>query len=157
VEIGRALYSTSRDRARGVFEVLGRLGIDSAEIPTYETRGSVASVHRGLAFLFDRAEPPTALFCMSDRIGMLALGWLAARGLDVPGEISVIGFDGVPEAATCDPPLTTIAQPIAEIGRRAVARILSPESVARRETLPLELVVRASTGPVYGESQRTMK
>jgi adenosylcobyric acid synthase len=74
-----------------------------------------------------------------------ALEWLRERGLSVPGDVSVIGFDGVPDAVLCEPPLTTIAQPIAEIGRRAVQQILGGERGVKREILPVRLVVRAST------------
>ena len=64
---------------------------------------------------------------------MRALDWLRARGLAVPGEVSVVGFDGVPEAAATDPPLTTVRQPIGEIGRRAVEIIIEQgEEVAAR-------------------------
>ena len=59
----------------------------------------------------------------------------------------VVGFDGVPEAARSTPPLTTIAQPIAELGRRAVEAILRYDGEVHRETLPVELVVRGSTAP----------
>jgi DNA-binding LacI/PurR family transcriptional regulator len=65
-------------------------------------------------------------------------------GLDVPGDVSVIGFDGVDEGELSDPKLTTIAQPLREIGRRAVAAILK-HNPPSRQTLPLELVVRGST------------
>jgi DNA-binding LacI/PurR family transcriptional regulator len=82
---------------------------------------------------------------MSDRVAMFAMEVLAEKGLSIPGDISIIGFDGVPEAATVIPPLTTVAQPIAEIGRRAVKVILEHDGGVHRESLPLELVVRRST------------
>ena len=75
------------------------------------------------------------------------IDWLTARGLKVPEDVSVVGFDGVPDGALCDPPLTTIAQPITEIGRRAARMILDYDGAVRRETMGVELVVRASTGP----------
>jgi DNA-binding LacI/PurR family transcriptional regulator len=82
---------------------------------------------------------------MSDRLALFALQWLKARGLDVPGDVSVVGFDGVPEAALSSPPLTTVAQPIAEIGKRAIEMILEPSLEVRREVLPLKLETRGST------------
>ena len=80
---------------------------------------------------------------------MIAMDWLAARGLSVPGDVSIIGFDGVPEAALTQPPLTTIAQPIAEIGRRAVSAITgdTAQTPPMRDLLPTELIVRSSTAP----------
>jgi DNA-binding LacI/PurR family transcriptional regulator len=65
----------------------------------------------------------------------------------VPEEVSVVGFDDVPEAARTRPPLTTVAQPYARIAERAVSAILDRTLPQGREVLPLTLVVRESTGP----------
>jgi len=78
---------------------------------------------------------------------MIAIEWLAARGIAVPGDVSIVGFDGVPGAALCDPALTTVAQPIAEMGRRAARAILDFDGKVLREILDVELIVRASAGP----------
>jgi DNA-binding LacI/PurR family transcriptional regulator len=67
--------------------------------------------------------------------------------LKVPQDVSIVGFDGVPDGALCSPPLTTIAQPITEIGRRAARMILDYDGAVRRETMGIEFVARASTGP----------
>lgn len=144
--IGRATYSTARDRAHAYFDVFEPLGVPRETIPIYETRSTRDSVWRGLEYIFGAGERPTAILAMSDRVGMYALEWLRAHGLRVPEDVSIIGFDGVPEAALCSPPLTTIEQPIAGIGRRAVERILAGQTAVERETLPVKLVVRGSTG-----------
>ncbi|MER9445248.1 LacI family DNA-binding transcriptional regulator [Mesorhizobium sp. M0136] len=146
-QVRTASYTGTRDRLIGYFEELSRFGVDTAKVPVYETENDKASTRAGLETIFASAEPPTAVLAMSDRIAMVALEWLTARGIAVPRDVSVVGFDGVPEAATCEPPLTTIAQPIAEIGRRAARRILDFDGTVRRETLDVELVVRASSGP----------
>ncbi len=143
-EIDAALYSTSRDRMVGYRKVFREAGIDPASVPVFETHHDQPTVSAALEAIF-AIKHPTALLCMSDRIAMLAIDWLKARGLSVPTDVSVIGFDGVPESARATPPLTTIAQPIAAIGRRAVELILEADGDIHRETLPLELVVRAST------------
>ncbi|RYD88837.1 MAG: LacI family DNA-binding transcriptional regulator, partial [Sphingomonadales bacterium] len=143
--IGAAIYSTSRDRALAYFDVFEKLGTSRDSIPIYETRSTRDSVYRGLDYLFATGEPPTAILAMSDRVAMFALDWLREKHLRVPEDISIIGFDGVPEAALTTPPLTTIEQPIAEIGRRAVERILSGDAAVEREILPVTLVVRGST------------
>lgn len=144
-QIEQATYSTSRDRALGYFEVFERHAVDRQEIPVYETRSTRDSTRRGLEFLFGRPEPPTAILAMSDRVAMYAIEWLSQRGLRVPEDVSIIGYDGVPEAALCTPALSTIEQPIAEIGRRAVQQILEGDGAVRRETLPVKLLVRGST------------
>lgn len=142
--IAEATYSTSRDRARGYFEELALYGVSRESIPIYETRSNAESVRRGLDHLLGSGRP-TAILCMSDRVAMFAIEELRRRGLSVPGDISIVGFDGVPEAGSFTPALTTVAQPIAEIGRRAVRAILDADGSVHREVLPLELVVRRST------------
>lgn len=143
--IAAATYSTSRDRANAYFDVFERAGVKREAIPVYETRSTRESTWRGLDYIFAQDEPPTAILAMSDRVAMFTLDWLGARNLRVPEDVSVIGFDGVPEAALTTPPLTTVEQPIAEIGRRAVERILAGDTSTRSETLPVKLVVRGST------------
>jgi DNA-binding LacI/PurR family transcriptional regulator len=144
---GTAIYTATRNRLAGYFDELSRFGVDIAKVPVYETGNDAATTRAGLETIFAGAEPPTAILAMSDRMAMVAIDWLTQRGLSVPADVSVIGFDGVPDGALCDPPLTTIAQPIIEIGRRAARMILDFDGAVRRETLDVELVVRASTGP----------
>jgi DNA-binding LacI/PurR family transcriptional regulator len=94
----------------------------------------------------------TAVFAGNDQ---MALGFMHAcrdSGLDVPGDISVVGFDDIPEAAHFSPPLTTVRQNFAEIGRRAVALLLSELSGGigqdhDHDQIAPELVVRSSTAP----------
>jgi DNA-binding LacI/PurR family transcriptional regulator len=143
--IAGATYSTARDRSQGYYEELALYGVDRHSIPIYETRSTPESVRRGVEHILTAGERPTAILAMSDRVAMFAMEVLAEKGLSIPGDISIIGFDGVPEAATVIPPLTTVAQPIAEIGRRAVKVILEHDGGVHRESLPLELVVRRST------------
>jgi DNA-binding LacI/PurR family transcriptional regulator len=80
-------------------------------------------------------------------MALIAIDWLRARGLGVPGDVSIVGFDGVPDGALSTPPLTTIAQPITEIGRRAARMILDHDGAVRRETMGVDFVIRGSTGP----------
>ncbi|MBU1175624.1 MAG: LacI family transcriptional regulator [Alphaproteobacteria bacterium] len=149
-EIAAATRFTARDRVFGSFDVLSARGIDVSTIPVFETSEKVGSVASALETLFAEADPPTAIIAQSDLIAMIALEWFANRGISVPEDVSIIGFDGVPEAAETTPPLTTIAQPIAEIGRQAVASILDPTERATRRLLDTTLVVRASTAPPKG-------
>ena len=121
-------------------------GIDTGAVSIFECIDD-AGVAAALEALFAAPEPPTALLAQSDRIAMAALEWLKAGGIAVPGEVSIVGFDGVPEAAGTEPPLTTVSQPIAELGRRAVKIILDHPQEVRPEALAVELVLRASTGP----------
>ncbi len=144
-------YHASRHRLAGTFAALSDAGLDPAGVPVFETLSDEATIHPALETLFAAPEPPTALVAQSDRIALIALAWLRRRGIAVPGEVSVIGFDGIPEADASDPPLTTMAQPIAEIGRRALDLLLAaaadPAAPPRRECRPLELLARGTTGP----------
>jgi len=103
--------------------------------------------------LLGRGEPPTAIFCFNDEMAMGAIEVAKKLGIRVPQQLSVVGFDDIRFSRHMDPPLTTIAQPMRQIGEGTVRLLLSilagghdaetPESV----TLPHKLVVRASTAP----------
>lgn len=93
----------------------------------------------------DESELPTAIVAISD---VLALGVLEAveeRGLVVPADLSVCGFDDVTAAAAAD--LTTVRQPVRERGRAIGRLLVDPAARPRQITLPIELVVRGTTGP----------
>ena len=93
----------------------------------------------------------TAVLCGNDQMALGLLRALAERGRRVPGDVSVVGFDDVPEAAFFLPPLTTVRQNFGELGRRALHLLLDRISGegGRQPTLPIEpeLVVRASAAP----------
>ncbi len=96
-------------------------------------------------------EGVTALFCANDPMAMGAIHALEERGLRVPADVSVVGFDDVPEAAYAHPGLTTVHQDFTEVGLRAVAMLM--DAISGREPAevsPVEpwLVERQSTGPV---------
>lgn len=94
----------------------------------------------------------TAVCCGSDMMALGAIRAARERGLSVPGQVSVVGFDDSPFMAFVDPPLTTVRQPVREMSRAAVAFLTeaisggspSPGELVFRP----ELVVRSSTGPV---------
>lgn len=141
-------YSGTHDRLRGYFETLAATGIDTQAVPIYETDNDTATSEDGMAFLMSRQPRPSAILAMSDRMALAALDWLRARGISVPEEVSIIGFDDVPEAARSDPPLTTVAQPMLEMGRRAALMVLDPgQHAPGRIALPIELRRRATTAP----------
>jgi len=136
-----------RDRLRGNFEVLAASGIDVSKIPVFQTREDRRTVLYALETLFAAPEPPTALLAHSDSIAMIVLDWLKEKGRNVPKDVSIVSFDGVPESALTYPPLTTVAQPIRRIGRRAAEIILDPGDAQVHETFEVELIVRGSTAP----------
>ncbi len=113
----------------------------------FSLEGGRRAAERWLAM----ADRPTAIFCASDEI---ALGFIAAineEGLSVPRHVSVIGFDDIAISRHFIPALTTIRQPRHELGSRTAQRMLdrlddAKVSPAGSERLPVELIVRATTG-----------
>ncbi|NUU25666.1 MAG: LacI family DNA-binding transcriptional regulator [Streptomycetaceae bacterium] len=95
---------------------------------------------------------PTAIATYNDQIAIGLILALRSRGICVPQEVSVVGFDDILPSQMVDPPLTTVAAPLRAQGRAAVNAVLStlenPTAASRRppQTLPVKLVVRASTG-----------
>ena len=95
---------------------------------------------------------PTAVFTHNDVLAMGAIRAIFDAGLAVPADISVVGHDDTISIAYLNPPLTTVKFPVMEMGRRAGQIILElvqqPDSLpAQTITLPVELVIRASTAP----------
>jgi DNA-binding LacI/PurR family transcriptional regulator len=92
---------------------------------------------------------PTALFAVTDVLALGAIDAARARGVDVPGELSIIGLDDIDEAATSQPTLTTLRQDLFEQGRiaaRLAIRQIAGDSV-RAPRMRAELIVRESTAP----------
>lgn len=144
-DVSRTTFTASRDRVIGYFESLAAAGVDTSGVPIFETQSDPKTVGGALEQLFAVPSPPTAILAESDKIALMAIDWLRARGLAVPTDVSIIGFDGVPEGEASSPPLTTMAQSIAEIGRRAVKIVVEHDGRPRREAVNVELVVRGST------------
>ncbi|CEK15158.1 LacI family DNA-binding transcriptional regulator [Chthonomonas calidirosea] len=95
-----------------------------------------------------QAERPTAVFCSNDELAIGALKAFAEHGVKVPEEISLIGFDDIITASTIQPPLTTMRQPLVEIGARATELLLEQIEHKRapgiKELMPTELVIRGT-------------
>jgi LacI family transcriptional regulator len=113
-----------------------------------------ASGFAGAGRLLDLPSPPSALFASSDQMALGAIEALRRRGLRVPEDLSVVGFDDLPEVRWSAPPLTTVRQPLTEMGKvaaRTVLRLARGEELdSPRVELATELVLRASTAPYPG-------
>jgi hypothetical protein len=141
-------YYGSRERLRGYYDAFREAGVDWSGITTIST--DVNSKEAGTtaaAFLVDQADPPTAVVAFSDILALGVLDALATRGLRPGHDVSVIGFDDIPEAANAA--LTTIRQPAADRGRLSGQLLLDPpkDPTGWQVMLPTELVVRDSTRP----------
>ena len=146
-----ATYLVSSRRLDGVRREVEAAGLQWQSVPVVEcARNDLDAGALATWQLLDRADPPTAVVAFSDQFALGALRAAAELGVDVPGRLSVVGFDDAPPAAKGQPPLTTVAQPLRERGRIAAALALAlarGDAVASPARLPLELVVRNSTAP----------
>ena len=111
---------------------------------TVEPRSGYIAMNR----LLDLPNPPTALFAIHDLIAIDAMQAAFDRGLRVPEDISIASFDGIQSTQITKPPITTVRQPITDIGKRAVeilfSHIQDPSIPPTRETVPVQLIVRES-------------
>jgi LacI family transcriptional regulator len=144
-------WVATEDRRRGYRAALAAAGILPDPALEMEAVPEVDPGRAAAEHLLDLPEPPTAIFAFNDNIAVGAIQAARARGLRVPEDLSVIGFDDVENATIVSPALTTVRQPLAEMGRTAVSLLIRLLERHRFETLHLELatrlVVRESTAP----------
>lgn len=138
-------------RLRGYRVALATAGVDIALDEIVSGPASIAGGRDGLVRLWEAGHRPTAVLAMSDAMAIGAIAAIHDRGLTVPGDISVVGFDDVDLAATTDPPLTTVHQPVRGKGEAAVRLLLAAmaggATAPGHRRLETRLVVRSSTGP----------
>ena len=149
---GPLVSPLSRDRLRGATARAKKAGAERDFI-VMNGDFSIESGAVAAERLLGRKEPPTAIFCFNDEMAMGVIDTARRRKLRIPNDLSLVGFDDIRFARYTDPPLTTVAQPMRQIGEGTVRLLLeilqgqgSPESV----TLPHTLVVRSSTAPRAG-------
>jgi LacI family transcriptional regulator len=139
-------------RLAGHAAALADAGVLPAAGLTRYGHPTVADGRAAAGELLDLPDPPTALIGFNDKVAVGALQAAADRGLDVPGDLSVAGYDDIDLSRATRPMLTTVRQPLTEMGRMAVTllmRLLDRHEVqALHVELATELVVRNSTGPV---------
>jgi LacI family transcriptional regulator, galactose operon repressor len=137
--------STTRDRIEGYLGALASYGIDSDPALVVQGEFSREGGYAGAARLLDAGVEFTALFAANDLVAVGAIALLAERGLRVPEDVSVGGFDDVPVASDVTPALTTVRVPMVEMGRQSMRLALrdpgAPYEVVRLET---ELIERLS-------------
>jgi LacI family transcriptional regulator len=148
---GRANLAAAASREEGYRKALAREGI--AVDPSLIGRGdfqaeTVVPLARAL---LDSPDRPTAVFAASDGMALKVLEVARGLGLSVPGDLSIVGFDNVPESALAQPALTTVDQSMYQLGYEA-ARLLTSLVTGASEgqhqvLLPVRLVVRSSTAP----------
>ncbi|MGA2488709.1 MAG: LacI family DNA-binding transcriptional regulator [Anaerolineales bacterium] len=136
------------DRLAGYRSALRTYHLPDAPELIYEGDFFQQDGYAGASALLALPNPPTAIFASNDVMAMGAMDAVRSRGLHVPEDISIIGFDDIPQASLIHPALTTINQPLEKMGRVATQMLLDllqkTEKVADRIELPTQLVVRDS-------------
>ena len=142
-------YLCSRARLDGY-----RTALDRAELPVRDEYVRYGDFHHEGGFqrgreLLGLPEPPTAIFAGNDQQALGVFEAARQRGLRIPQDLSVVGFDDLPVARWVSPPLTTVRQPLAEMGRTAAAMLSDlidgRAPTSRRVELSTDLVIREST------------
>jgi LacI family transcriptional regulator len=141
-------FRSAFERRSGFAEALAAAGLafDTQIIAegTYRFESGLAAGRQLLAC----DAPPTAIFASNDEMAAGVLHAARERGLDVPADLSIVGFDDTAIAAHLWPPLTTVRWPIQDMGKAAAIKLLGGEQAEAQPALFLsELIIRASTGP----------
>ena len=149
---GPVSSSDSADRALAVRNVLRALCIPSPPALRIQLEGDCGNPEVGYAFtkkLLERSQRFTALLAYNDVSAMGAISAIHEWGLRVPQDISIVGFDDIPAAAYCNPSLTTVRQPLLQMGeiaaRTLLEKIENPARTCAEILMEPELVVRKST------------
>ncbi|MDP2710452.1 MAG: LacI family DNA-binding transcriptional regulator [Solirubrobacteraceae bacterium] len=152
--------ATFTERGEGFRRTVGAAGRVEVSVGEYAEGLTLSEGKRLMALTLDRneANPPTAVFAHADLLAIGAIEEIDRRGLRCPQDISVIGYDDAPLVGHIQPPLSTIALPGGEIGRRAGEIILQliddPAAQPDSVSLPAQLIVRSSTAPYDRDGAR---
>jgi len=140
---------TNRDRLAGYKQVLAETGLPFDEKLVVSTDADLHSGYHAMNKLLDLPNPPTAVFAIHDLIAVECLQAATDRGLRVPDDVAIVGFDNWHLAETTKPPLTSVQTPQTEIGKLAtetlLTRVADNTLPPTRITLPVNLIPRQST------------
>jgi LacI family repressor for deo operon, udp, cdd, tsx, nupC, and nupG len=147
------------ERSGGIAEALAAAGMPGRAVIRHSgarsfQNGFACGIEAAQAWLALKRRPTAAIACWDDA-AIAFMGTVRAEGVAVPGDLSVIGFDGTPVGAFCEPPLSTIRQPTAELGAKGaqiLLRLLDGDTVGLPlcTVLPNQLLPRASTAAPRG-------
>lgn len=150
--MGPANTSTTTGRLQGAKSVLDQAGIGFDQQCLHHSEYSHEGGYSGCVHLLRRAEPPTAIFCANDVIAIGALDAAKKMGINIPSGVSIIGVDDIPMASWGMISLTTVRQPIGEIGVMSARLIVdivrkNADLAPSHHILPTSLIKRATTAP----------
>jgi LacI family transcriptional regulator len=145
---------SARDRLAGYQAALRTHHIPIEAELVYEGDFAQPDGYEGGNYLLSQPNPPTAIFASNDVMAMSVIDAVRTRGLRCPDDVSVMGFDDIPQSAFTHPALTTMRQPLEKMGRVATQMLLDylkdSEMQMRRIELPTELIIRDSCKPPAG-------
>lgn len=147
---GRAELDSARLREKGFRDAMAAAGVPVDESFVRATRFQPDIAEAAARDLLSRPDRPTAIFAANDITAHRAMRAAVELGLSVPHDVSVVGFDDIPEASLCEPPLTTIRQPLQAMGAAAMEMLLDILAGHEGEThvrMPVRLIVRESCAP----------
>jgi DNA-binding LacI/PurR family transcriptional regulator len=149
----QAAFRVSRLRLQGYRAALEDAGLLWSKVPVYECPGSSREFgQRAAEALLSLEHRPTAILASSDQLALGVIAWATERGLSVPEDVSVVGFDDIPAAASANPPVTTVHQDHAEkgllAGRMLISQLRKEDCPNAAGPLATSLVVRGSTSPL---------
>jgi len=143
--------TTSLDRLTGYGQALNKAGFSLDESLIYTGDFQIESGYNGACHLLNLSPRPTAIFACNDLMAVGVMRAAADLGLSVPSELSVVGFDDIPQAKFSIPALTTITQPTAQIGiitaNCLLKRIQNQDLPSEQQILETELIIRHTTAP----------
>ena len=149
---GPTEWLAGRERLAGHVSALAEAGVLAAPELLHRLHPTLEDGYRKALQLLDLPEPPTAIVGFNDKLAAGALRAAGERGLRVPEDLSIAGFDDIDISRVTLPALTTVRQPLQEMGRMAVVLIMrwlnSHEYETRHVELATDLIIRDSTGPV---------
>jgi DNA-binding LacI/PurR family transcriptional regulator len=143
-------YQSDTERDAGYRDALAEAGIGFREEYMAKGDGRPESAYFAMSRLLELPGPPTAVFCYNDMQAFGAMRAARERGLSIPRDISIVGFDDLFLSSYSDPPLTTVHQPKPEMGRQSARLLLDLLTGAKKPQsalVPGELIVRQSTAP----------
>ena len=141
-------FRSAGEREAGYDEAVSRLGLASGAQLRARGNYTFDTGHAAGAQLLDASPRPTAIFASNDEMAAGVLHAARERGIAVPDDLSIVGFDDSPIAAHVWPPLSTVRWPIATMARSAALKLVSPEHAAKEPSLFLsDLIRRASVMP----------
>jgi LacI family repressor for deo operon, udp, cdd, tsx, nupC, and nupG len=140
----------NRDRLKGYKQALAQHSLEMEPVLFQEGDFTIESGYNLMKKLLAVEHAPTAVFAANDAMAIGAVQAIKSSGLQVPGDIAVVGFDDIQMASILEPSLTTIAQPVFEIGvtsMNLLARLMKKEEIQKRHfVLEDKLVIRESCG-----------